>query len=199
MRYRGIARRFTAEQTVPTKFYSSVRIRATNSPGVTIIKRSLACSWAGMSSRSASFVTRNLALPDRAVAIIRLSSGSRLILGTEPSLTDVTVFLRANRSASFLIKGSGIPRRDRTSRYSHLVANYQLKFSLVTPEAERPLVCRARTAAEVETNDDVCIENDWDATLTRWHWVCFGSRSHGRVGQFQPRLLRDDHCGARPS
>src|SRR5438094_10423351 len=62
--------------------------------GVTIASRSLACSVSGMSRRSRSLVTRNLALPDRAVAIRRLSSGSRLNVGRGPRLTNVTVCLR---------------------------------------------------------------------------------------------------------
>jgi hypothetical protein len=44
--------------------------------------------------------------------------GSRLNFGRAPKLTCVTVILFANRFSSRLIKGSGTPRRDKTSRYS---------------------------------------------------------------------------------
>ncbi len=49
------------------------RIRAKSSAGVIISRRSLACTRGEISNRSRSLVTRKLALPERAVAIMMLS------------------------------------------------------------------------------------------------------------------------------
>jgi hypothetical protein len=66
-----------------------------------------------------------------------------------------------------------------------------LNSSLIAPQAERLLIRRFWGATKVKANQDVGIENDWDAKLTRRHADRSGSRGGDAQGQLH--LLLDYH------